>query len=231
MTTIYLVRHGQASFGAQNYDQLSALGISQAQVLNQYLMHVLKEQPYTVAGTMQRHQQTAQFALEGITHTELEMVSAWNEFDHQEVFAKYDANFAQPQHLKAQMAHIENPRDYLVQIFSQAMQRWASTEFDHEYVETWSAFQARVEHALTSLSEHLSAHHASNAVIFTSGGVISVAVGKVLGLSAENIFALNWAIANCSITKLRLVDGKLELLSFNEHQYLQQENEALLSWI
>lgn len=55
MTTIYLVRHGQASFGKSNYDELSENGEAQATLLGQYFKQILKEQPYVVAGTMQRH--------------------------------------------------------------------------------------------------------------------------------------------------------------------------------
>ena len=36
MGTLYLVRHGQASFGAEDYDQLSALGHRQCVALGQY---------------------------------------------------------------------------------------------------------------------------------------------------------------------------------------------------
>lgn len=63
MTTIYLVRHGQASFGAESYDKLSPNGELQAKLLGQYLDKILKEEPYVVAGSMLRHQQTASFAL------------------------------------------------------------------------------------------------------------------------------------------------------------------------
>ena len=63
MTTIYLIRHGQASFGAESYDKLSEKGELQAQRLGQYFKQILKESPYVVAGSMQRHQQTAQLAL------------------------------------------------------------------------------------------------------------------------------------------------------------------------
>ncbi len=50
-----------------------------------------------------------------------------------------------------------------------------------------------------------------SAVVFTSGGVISVAAGKILGLSPEKTFALNWAIANTSMTTLRLVGNEPQL--------------------
>ena len=63
MTTIYLIRHGQASFGAESYDKLSPNGELQAILLGQYFNQILKEAPYVVAGSMQRHQQTATLAL------------------------------------------------------------------------------------------------------------------------------------------------------------------------
>jgi broad specificity phosphatase PhoE len=37
MGTLYLVRHGQASFGADDYDQLSELGRRQSVRLGEYL--------------------------------------------------------------------------------------------------------------------------------------------------------------------------------------------------
>ncbi|MGK0529545.1 MAG: broad specificity phosphatase PhoE, partial [Alteromonadales bacterium] len=39
MTDIYLVRHGQASFGKANYDKLSELGGQQAIWLGDYFKH------------------------------------------------------------------------------------------------------------------------------------------------------------------------------------------------
>ena len=38
MTTIYFIRHGQASFGAESYDQLSPNGELQAKILGQYFI-------------------------------------------------------------------------------------------------------------------------------------------------------------------------------------------------
>ena len=60
MGTLYLVRHGQASFGADNYDQLSPLGWQQSRRLGQYF----KERGYqfeaVITGTLQRHDETWQ---------------------------------------------------------------------------------------------------------------------------------------------------------------------------
>ena len=232
MTTIYLIRHGQASFGAESYDKLSATGEQQATVLGQYFQKILKEQPYVVAGGMQRHRQTADFALaecfpEAIPHINV----GWNEFNHQQVFAKYDSRFNEPHLLKQEVAKSESPRAYLAKIFEGAIFRWTDGEYHHEYDESWPHFKTRVEDTLQNLCDELAQSKPRYAVVFTSGGVISVAVGKLLGLSPEKTFALNWAIANASLTTLRLVGNEPQLLSLNEHHYLKAEDAQLLTWI
>ena len=40
MTDIYLVRHGQASFGEKDYDNLSKLGLEQSYLLGQHFNHI-----------------------------------------------------------------------------------------------------------------------------------------------------------------------------------------------
>ena len=111
MTTIYLVRHGQASFGAESYDKLSPNGELQAQVLGCYFKEILKEAPYVVAGSMQRHQQTANLALtECFPESDIVTDGAWNEFNHQQVFSQYEPRFSQPHLLKQDVEKELNPQ-------------------------------------------------------------------------------------------------------------------------
>lgn len=232
MTTIYFVRHGQASFGAQSYDKLSPNGELQAKLLGRYLHQILKEAPYVVAGSMQRHQQTAQLSLaESFPEVELVTNAEWNEFNHQQVFSQYEPRFNQPHLLKEDVAKHENPRAYLSKIFEGAIERWTGGEFHHEYEESWPAFKARVESALENLCFELAKTQPRYAVVYTSGGVISVVAGKLLELNANRTFALNWAIANTSLTTLRLVGSEPQLLSLNEHHFIKAEQPELLTWI
>jgi broad specificity phosphatase PhoE len=232
MTTIYLVRHGQASFGAESYDKLSPNGEQQAIVLGHYLNDILKEAPDVVAGSMHRHQQTAQLCLnECFPESEIVTNPAWNEFNHQQVFAQYEPRFNQPELLKQDVAQHQNPREYLSKIFAGAIDRWTGGDYHHEYEESWPAFKQRVESGLQQLCLELAESKPRYAVVFTSGGVISVAVGKILGLSPEKTFALNWAIANTSLTTLRLVGSEPQLLSLNEHHFIKAVDPQLLTWI
>lgn len=232
MTTIYLVRHGQASFGAESYDKLSPNGELQAKLLGQYFDKILKEAPYVVAGSMQRHQQTAKLALaESFVESEIVTHSAWNEFNHQQVFEQFDERFKQPHLLKQEVSKYESPRAYLAEIFEGAIERWTGGDFHHEYEESWPQFKSRVENALSRLCEELAKTKPRYAVVFTSGGVISVVAGKLLELSINRTFALNWAIANTSMTTLRLVGTEPQLLSLNEHHFIKAERPDLLTWI
>lgn len=232
MTTIYLIRHGQASFGAESYDQLSPNGELQAKILGQYFDSILKEAPYAVAGSMRRHQQTAGIVLEQcFPEASVVTDSAWNEFNHQQVFAQYEPRFNEPHLLKADVDKEDNPRAYLAKIFEGAIERWTGGDYHHEYEESWPHFKRRVETALQNLCNELAKTQPRYAVVFTSGGVISVAAGKILGLSPNKTFALNWAIANSSMTTLRLVGNEPQLLSLNEHHFIKAENPNLLTWI
>ncbi|MFC6166455.1 histidine phosphatase family protein [Acinetobacter terrestris] len=232
MTTIYLIRHGQASFGAESYDKLSPNGELQAKLLGQYFNQILKEEPYVVAGSMQRHQQTANLALaECFPDTPIMTDNAWNEFNHQQVFAQYEPRFNEPHLLKQDVENEANPRAYLAKIFEGAIERWTGGDYHHEYDESWPNFKSRVESALQNLSDELAKTKPRYAVVFTSGGVISVAAGKLLELNANRTFALNWAITNTSMTTLRLVGNEPQLLSLNEHHFIKAEDPQLLTWI
>jgi broad specificity phosphatase PhoE len=231
MTTIYLVRHGQASFGAESYDKLSSKGETQAQELGKYLKKLMKEEPYIVSGSMQRHQQTAKISLDECFPTaNIHTNSAWNEFNHRQVFEKYDPDFANPTVLKESIASAKNPEQFLTEVFVKAAKRWTSNEY-HDYDESWVDFQARVTGALTELCNELTEKKPRYAVVYSSGGVISFLIGHLLGLSEEKTFNLMWAIANTSITTLNLIGNEPRLLSLNEHHYLKAIDPKLLTWV
>lgn len=231
MTTIYLIRHGQASFGEKSYDKLSAKGEEQSTVLGQFLQETLKEQPLIVAGSMQRHQQTASISLkECFSQAEVHTNADWNEFNHQQIFERLDPKFADTALLKQQLMQSTDPYKFLMQTFGEAVARWTSNQYQ-DYDESWTEFQQRIERALSDLCQQVATTNPRYVLVYTSGGVISVLVGKLLGLSLEKTFELTWAVVNTSLTALKIVDGEPKLLSFNEHHYLKAKDEALLSWV
>src|SRR5688572_31392492 len=62
MSTLYLVRHGQASFGTDNYDRLSSTGREQAQELGRYFAGLAAQGDRIdriYSGSLQRQTETA----------------------------------------------------------------------------------------------------------------------------------------------------------------------------
>ena len=86
MGSIYLIRHGQASFGADDYDVLSPTGIRQAEILGDHLLNLGVRFDRVLSGGLRRQQHTARAALErlessGLATPELEVDPAFNEFE------------------------------------------------------------------------------------------------------------------------------------------------------
>lgn len=88
MPVIYLIRHGQASFGKEDYDQLSEPGWEQSRLLGRALQNQMLGLPRALCGTMRRHRETAEATL-----GELGLPKEWhtdtgfNEYNHEELLA------------------------------------------------------------------------------------------------------------------------------------------------
>jgi len=65
MGSVYLVRHGQASFGADNYDKLSELGHRQCVKLGEYFRHKGLRFDAALVGTLQRQRESLAGIAEG----------------------------------------------------------------------------------------------------------------------------------------------------------------------
>ncbi|HPH15056.1 MAG TPA: phosphoglycerate mutase family protein, partial [Burkholderiaceae bacterium] len=89
MGTLYLVRHGQASFGAADYDQLSELGQRQSVRLGEYFANKGLTFDAVLTGTLRRHAQTwACIALgAGLSNTQPQEWPGLNEYDSEAVIA------------------------------------------------------------------------------------------------------------------------------------------------
>src|SRR5213592_2569744 len=125
MGAIYLVRHGQASFAAADYDDLSTLGREQGRVLGAALSarHVRAE--LVICGGMRRHAQTATECLgaQGLPLS-WEVDPGWDEYDHNEVLGGLDARYREQSAIAADMLGTSDPRRAFQQIFERAMARW-----------------------------------------------------------------------------------------------------------
>ena len=63
MSLLLLVRHGQASWGAHDYDRLSSVGTQQSRVLGAALAARGVRPDLVLRGSMTRHRETAEAAV------------------------------------------------------------------------------------------------------------------------------------------------------------------------
>jgi broad specificity phosphatase PhoE len=170
MSSILLVRHGQASFGAADYDDLSPTGHEQSRILGAALAARGTTPDLVVAGEMRRHAQTAAGVLEGAGWAaDVQVDAGWNEFDHLQVLDVHD----QPS-----TAEGESEKAAFQRWFEEATRRWTSGEHDEAYDESFGAFTSRVDAAMSRLVQALPAR--GTAVVLTSGGAIAWVVASLL---------------------------------------------------
>ncbi|GAA2833064.1 histidine phosphatase family protein [Kribbella solani] len=212
MAAIYLVRHAQASFGARDYDKLSALGEQQAARLGQTLAEV--QPALVVSGSMRRHQQTATLA--GFT---AEVDAGYDEFDHQEVIVAHKPAYRNHAVMVAELARTGHPQRAFQTMFTAATDRWMSGA--DGYSETFEAFCERSGAAVRRTAERLG--KGESAVVFTSGGPIAAVVSRLLSGGDGLWPKLNPVTINTAITKVVSGRGGLTVVSYNEHVHLGTE--------
>jgi broad specificity phosphatase PhoE len=214
MGVVILVRHGQASFGADDYDVLSEAGWEQGRLLGKWLTDRGVRPTAVIRGGMRRHRETAEAA--GWSQAVVD--PGWDEFDHLSVVSAYpDAPTG------------ELDRREFQRVFELATARWTAGATDDEYAEPWPAFRARVAGSMANGSEQ--AGSGSTVVVVSSGGPIAAVCAALVDPEADDAtFArvwsrLNTVLVNGAFTRVVVGSTGARLLTFNEHPHL--EGEAL----
>ncbi|WP_219406964.1 histidine phosphatase family protein [Pseudomonas sp. Colony2] len=225
MGSIYLIRHGQASFGADDYDVLSPIGVQQAQVLGRHLAELGLGFDRCVSGDLRRQQHTATAAFEqysalGLPVPTLEIDSAFNEFDAEAIIRALlpDLLHSEPEALHILRNAAQN-RGEFQRIFSLIIERWLAGTYDPPGLESWLGFVERVKGGLQRLLE--AADNRDKIAVFTSGGTITALLHLITRMPAAQAFELNWQIVNTSLNQLKFRGREVALASFNSHTHLQ----------
>lgn len=209
MGQILLVRHGQASFGSENYDALSPLGFEQSRLLGSALAARGITVEQVVHGTMRRHRETAETCAAAAGWSATTSIDAgWDEFDFLSVLAVHP-----PAHGVGEPSKAEFQR-----WFEDATAAWIAGE-DRPYAESFAAFAERVDAALER-TVALAAD--SDVAVFSSGGPVAWAVAAVLtdGGDADLWTRLNRMAVNSALTRLISGSRGVNLLSYNEQSHL-----------
>lgn len=234
MGTITLIRHGQASFGKANYDQLSELGFRQGRELGQWFSQCQTRLDRIVTGALARHKQTAQACCETLApelrpDMDWETLSDFNEYDHVQMLHRQEPGFADPNWVKALFADHPDPRKEFQRIFSAAFARWIGGQHDDDYDEPWAEFRERCIRGLNTLMD--SAARSQHIAVFTSGGPISAITQHLLKMPDSEAARLNSSIVNASTTKILFQPGHVTLSALNNHAHFERlHGESLITY-
>lgn len=217
MGTLYMVRHGQASFGAEDYDQLSDLGRRQSVRLGEWFASKGIRFDGLIAGTLRRHKQTLQGILSGMNHQGEHL--SWDGLN------EYDANAVIATVHPGPLQKPTSPEMYRhhFRLLRQGLGKWMTGDARPEGMPSYERFVAGVSGAL----DHVRANHdGQNVLVVTSGGPIATAVGHVLGTSPEATIELNLRIRNTSITEFAFTPKRQMLVMFNAIPHLDAPEYA-----
>ncbi len=219
MGTLYLVRHGQASFGADDYDQLSPLGARQSVRLGEYFAQKGLQFEAVITGSLRRHAQTWQGIAEGLKMTlEPLVLPGLNEYDSEAVIgAIHPHKLEKPTSPEQYRHHFRLLRD--------GLKAWMDGTVSPRGMTDYPGFLQGVTRAL----DHVRQSHAGNVLIVSSGGPISTAVGHVLGTSPETTIELNLRIRNSSVTEFAFTPKRHMLVTYNTLPHLDHTDYA--DWV
>ena len=232
MSMIYMIRHGQASFGKEDYDRLSPLGERQARILAQHLLDTGFQPDAVYSGTMARQTATAEEMLDLYRAAdrklpELERLSGFNEYDTAAIVTALfpDMVKADPS-LNDELPKMYASKDSFKRVFEAAMLRWVTGEFATPEIESWEALKARVAGSLQLIMK--SHGRGKTLAVFTSGGAIAASLAHVLGISGERAIRLNWQLVNSSVSRLMYNEERITLAGFNTIAHLELAGDPAL---
>jgi broad specificity phosphatase PhoE len=233
MSNIFLIRHGQASFLEDEYDNLSDKGIVQSEALGSYFLKNKVHFDKIYIGKLKRHQQTFEgfstsFFKSGIELPNPIYLNELNEHQALEAFklAYNDFVITNKNANKLFEKIKEESRLYhknYLQIFSLFFKEFVSGKYplNGHPVQCWSDFRIQTKKGIATVLENT--NQGETIGIFTSGGTKSSIIGDSLGLRDQKISELNMAIRNSSFSQLYFSNNKLNILSFNEVPHLTKE--------
>ena len=226
MGVLMLVRHGQASFGSEEYDVLSSRGVRQSRKVAEALAGYGVEPTTLIHGGMRRQRETAEQMLQGAAGWQLplEQDDGWRELDHAKVMEAYptitdlDRELLRSGRMELRPFH---------ELYTKATSRWSSGAHDSDYPESFADFIGRVRDSIGRAARK--AGERRTAVVVTSGGPIAAACAMLTEVGEEpRRLAAAWTrfnsvVTNVSVTRIVVGSSGARLLTFNEHSWLDRE--------
>ena len=234
MSTLILIRHGQAMFGTEDYDRLSPLGLSQSTILGQYWARRRRGFDAVFSGAMERQKQTLRAVGEilqkaGLGFPESGIITGFNEYDSRGIMTHlYPRLLEEDLRIKEVVKRYPGIGDgtpegrrAFQQVFEIVLERWLEDPDPGHGTESFPRFQDRVVAGI----EKIRSDYASGktVAVFTSGGAIAISLQYALGLSGRKALSLQWIIKNASITEFTYDRERFTLSGFNQTPHLEEE--------
>ena len=220
MGTLHLVRHGQASFGADDYDRLSPMGHRQALRLGEFWRAQGRTFDAVYCGTLRRHEETLAGIVQGLgIAPDVVRTARLNEYDSHALMSAVHPEPLPPS---------DTPERYRAhfRLLCDALAQWMAGVISPVGMPSWAEFSQGVHAVLHEIRQQ---HAGRQVLLVSSGGPISTAVGEVLGTAPEVTIALNMRIRNCAVTEMSLSPKRLMLQTFNTLPHLNDAPYA--DWI
>ncbi len=213
LTDVYLVRHGQASYGSDDYDQLSALGRQQSRWLGEYFAARGVEFDSVLYGAMQRHRDTASGICDGMGRRpdDSRVHRGLDEFDFQGVIGTFLADnpdFPMPEN---------PPPEEFPRILRPALTEWSRGRLDGRVAEDWRDFEARGAAVLDDLGKEPAD---ARILVVSSSGAMSMILKHVLKCDEAAMVELNLQMRNTGFSHILRGRGPFRLHSFNAVPHL-----------
>ncbi len=229
MATLFIVRHAQASFLAEDYDRLSPVGEAQSRLLGQYWSTRNLRFDRVCAGPRVRHRDTVKFVqaaceAAGRDFPEVQTVPEFDEYPAEAVMKsglpillEVDAGVRDLHAAFLRSAQPQEQRATFQRLFEIVIAKWAHGGLHLEDIETWPEFCSRVN---AGLDQFLSA--GGRSVIFTSGGPTAVALQRALDLSPQRTLEASWMVRNSSWSEFLYSAKRFTLSSFNVYGHISE---------
>lgn len=214
MATLYLVRHGQASFAAENYDRLSELGRRQSVWLGEYFAERGIVFARAVCGTLERQRETARAILEtmGSALTAAEH-PGWNEYSGEALYKAYLGDEWAAARAKGDVRAV-------YRTIKAALADWSQDKLQGPLPETWGGFGERVGAAMQDACSGL--RDDVHVLAATSGGAIGRGIADLLQAPAQTAIELNLQFRNSGFCEIFFSPRSKRLISFNCVPHLER---------
>lgn len=230
MSVLRVIRHGQASYFADDYDNLSSLGEEQARALGRYWIEQDQKIDRVVVGPRRRHRQTLEavaaiFRDAGRDWPEVQEVDELDEHSGQEVVHQALPGWIEQESVaRPEFARLAERKPEDLRLFFQAFRditrRWARGELATPAgLESWADFRARVHRGLRRILDGMP-HRDQTVAVFTSGGPVATSTGLALDLPDEKVIELSWRVRNAAYADLVVNDEGLSVDCFNAWPHL-----------